>query len=131
MSGCHVPTSISTIGNIAYCHTYSGGGCGCPCHNGLISNPKCWCTCNKIAANLTISTDPKLLKLEEDLNVLRRTFRDFFEDNKDRMVQILSKLEIFLKTERPKKPHTCPVCQGKSSQIIKCLPCDGKGIVWG
>ena len=46
-----------------------------------------------------------------------------------------------IETYIEKKPHTCPVCQGKGQSwfdhennlgkyIANCHPCQGKGIVW-
>lgn len=36
-------------------------------------------------------------------------------------------------SERIRIPHRCPICNGATMDFdaVACMPCDGKGIVWG
>jgi len=63
-----------------------------------------------------MSIEKKLLQLEKETNTHWKLLSD-----------LMPKLD--------RKPHKCPVCDGAggflSSHPNQCIPCEGKGIVWG
>lgn len=76
--------------------------------------------------------------MNAEINVLRETI--------SHLERRLAEVEKWKKTakilcDQSKKPHKCPVCEGKGSiktevepKTLKfelCQPCEGKGILWG
>lgn len=91
----------------------------------------------------------RIEKLEKENKKLRLDgnlcARDIQEDFGNKLKQIETEINIVRalgsRAFHPKRPHECPVCEGKgliflmmsiteSHQAI-CQPCEGKGIVWG
>ncbi len=58
-------------------------------------------------------------RLQEHISILHSENHDIRALIEDNMIRI---------------PHRCPICSGKTYDINEgtlCLPCDGRGIVWG
>ena len=70
----------------------------------------------------------KVKKLEDRLNKLEfecKSIRTVIDDLSDDLYD--------LHCNRFKIPHRCPACDAKGTDLKQemCVPCDGKGIVWG
>lgn len=72
-----------------------------------------------------------LKKMGNDLQNLRGVIEvttDWLEDQEIRLNEIEENIN-----RMARRPHICPVCKGTSfdDEGLRCIPCDGKGIVWG
>lgn len=129
MSGCHSPY---TIGNVAISQPSLGGYCQCPCHLSTwmgIYPPQCYCQC-RIGVFKVTNTEPTILYIENKK----------MDDKIKKLEERLEEVEKWKKTakilcDQSKKPHACPLCKGTGEGILmgirNCIPCEGKGIVWG
>ncbi len=86
--------------------------------------------------------DERIDKLEEEKAQAKEVTEYYFEINR-RLKEIENWKDFIMKSivfSKDKKPHKCPVCEGKCKKMfelpsggyyeIDCKSCDGKGIVW-
>ena len=73
--------------------------------------------------NELMSVKASIIKLEEQI------FNIYSENNE--IWNTLDNYDPYINNIRI--PHRCPICNGASfnEKDEACLPCDGKGIVWG
>lgn len=105
-----------------------------------------WCDkhkvhkCNACTESLPLSMNERVVRLEAHLN---------YQIDENRKVSLrIDELKCTLNLHasaiayKDKKPHKCPVCDGKGKKLFgksgcvagfeeNCYPCQGKGIVWG
>lgn len=100
-----------------------------------------------INVRLTALHEFKLRQIDENRKISRRV--DEIQNDQAKVinncVDRINVLQTEINTIRalgsgadhPKKPHKCPICDGRGQvqlEILKisfCLSCDGKGIIWG
>lgn len=76
----------------------------------------------------TIEIDPVLL---HDIKNLAIEVQNLKENQEQ--LRLMMDDAIDIQTGKIKIPHRCPCCNGTTydDQGDLCLPCDGRGIVWG
>lgn len=100
----------------------------------------------ELTKSLQVLHEHKIRQIDENMKVLRRL--DEIENGLINRIGILGTALQQLSDENHKlrkTPHKCPVCEGEGRITLKvplvtktstcysinCVPCEGKGIIWG
>lgn len=113
------------------CHPM-GMGCICSCHD-LTPRVDKLEDLMKVLEKSIYQMD----SYECDSRVLIAQLRNDFSELKKEILE--TRIQFINQLGNDKKPHKCPVCDGRRCvpeinnppHLDVCLPCEGKGIVWG